>query len=374
MTAFQSSAARHSAFLFLFSMLAAACSDSGGPDRDNGVLLDEGSETTPTVTDYTPSSGATDVSRNTSITVTFSEPMNPATVGATTFTVSSGTPSVLVAGTILYSGMTATFWPSEFLEVDTTYTVIVTTAATSAAGVALAANQTWTFNTGDSTSAGSAVPLRSAGDFVILSQAGISSVPDSEITGDIAVSPGMAVSITDFALSADATNTFSMSDQVVGRVYASDYAVPTPALLTAAVGDMGIAYQDAAARPANSTNLGDGNIGGMSVARGVYRFDTGLIINSDVTLIGSATDVWVFQVTGDLTIGSGANVVLSGGALPENVFWQVAGLVELDTTAHCEGTILSASSIALRTGASIDGRLMAGTAVTLDQAVVTEPN
>jgi hypothetical protein len=137
---------------------------------------------------------------------------------------------------------------------------------------------------------------------------------------------------------------------------------------------MGIAYQDAAARPANSTNLGDGNIGGMSVARGVYRFDTGLIINSDVTLIGSATDVWVFQVTGNLTIGSGANVVLSGGALPENVFWQVAGLVELDTTAHCEGTILSASSIALRTGASIDGRLMAGTAVTLDQAVVTEPN
>jgi hypothetical protein len=374
MTAFQSSAARHSAFLFLFSMLAAACSDSGGPDRDNGVLLDEGSETTPTVTDYTPSSGADDVSRNTSITVTFSEPMNPATVGATTFTVSSGTPSVLVAGTILYSGMTATFWPSEFLEVDTTYTVIVTTAATSAAGVALAANQTWTFNTGDSTSAGSAVPLRSAGDFVILSQGGISSVPDSEITGDIAVSPGMAVSITDFALSADATNTFSMSDQVVGRVYASDYAVPTPALLTAAVGDMGIAYQDAAARPANSTNLGDGNIGGMSVARGVYRFDTGLIINSDVTLIGSATDVWVFQVTGDLTIGSGANVVLSGGALPENVFWQVSGLVELDTTAHCEGTILSATSIALRTGASIDGRLMAGTAVTLDQAVVTEPN
>lgn len=374
MTAFTSSAARHSAFLLLFSMLAAACSDSGGADRDNGVLPDEGSETTPTVTDYTPSSGATDVSRNSSITVTFSEPMNPATVGATTFTVSSGTPSVLVAGTILYSGTTATFWPSEFLEVDTTYTVLVTTAATSAAGVALAANNTWTFTTGDSTSAGSAVPLRSAGEFVILSQAGISSVPDSEITGDIAVSPGMAVSITDFALSADATNTFSMSDQVVGRVYASDYAVPTPALLTVAVGDMGLAYQDAAARPANSVNLGDGNIGGMSVARGVYRFDTGLIINSDVTLIGSATDVWVFQVAGNLTIGSGANVVLSGGALPENVFWQVSGLVELDTTAHCEGTILSATSIALRTGASIDGRLMAGTAVTLDQAVVTEPN
>ena len=120
MTAFKSSAARHSAFLFLFSMLAAACSDSGGADRDNGVLPDEGSETTPTVTDYTPSSGATDVSRNTSITVTFSEPMNPATVGATTFTVSSGTPSVLTAGTILYSGTTATFWPAEFLAVDTT--------------------------------------------------------------------------------------------------------------------------------------------------------------------------------------------------------------------------------------------------------------
>ena len=83
--------------------------------------------------------------------------------------------------------------------------------------------------------------------------------------------------------------------------------------------------------------------------------------------------VWIFQVAQDLTVSPAANVVLSGGALPANVFWQVSGLVSLGTTAHGEGVILGETSIALQTGASINGRLLAQTAVTLASSRVVEP-
>lgn len=72
-------------------------------------------------------------------------------------------------------------------------------------------------------------------------------------------------------------------------------------------------------------------------------------------------------------MSSAANVLLAGGALPKNVFWQVAGLVDLGTTAHCEGVILTQTSVTLRTGASINGRLPAQTAVNIDGSTVVEP-
>src|SRR5207302_8066080 len=96
-------------------------------------------------------------------------------------------------------------------------------------------------------------------------------------------------------------------------------------------------------------------------------------IPSDVTLTGSATDVWIFQISGDLTMSSAKNVFLSGGAKARNVFWQVAGAIDIGTTAHFEGIILSQTAITLRTGASMNGRTLAQTAVALDQSTVTQP-
>lgn len=98
-----------------------------------------------------------------------------------------------------------------------------------------------------------------------------------------------------------------------------------------------------------------------------------MLIPTDVTLTGSGTDVWIFQIAQDLTVASGVTTTLTGGALPENVFWQVAGLVDLGTTSHLDGVVLSQTSIALRTGASVSGRLLAQSAVELDAATVTEP-
>ncbi len=209
--------------------------------------------------------------------------------------------------------------------------------------------------------------------FAILAKSAISTVPQSAITGDIGLSPAAASFITGFDLVEDATAVFSTSTQVTGDVFAADDADPTPANLTTAIGDMELAFTDAAGRPASVTELGAGDISGLTLEPAVYKWGTGLLIATDVTLSGSATDIWIFQVAQDLTVASGVNVVLEGGARPENIYWQVSGQVDLDTTAHMEGVVLCQTAITLRTGASINGRLHAQSAVTLDGATVVEP-
>lgn len=219
----------------------------------------------------------------------------------------------------------------------------------------------------------SPVPLGAAEGFVILAKTGISTVPLSAITGDVGVSPAAASYLTGFDLALDATTQFSTSPQVTGKVFAADYDAPTPADMTAAVSDMELAFTDAAGRAPDVTELGAGDIGGLTLKPGVYAWGTGLAIPTDVTLMGGGTAVWIFQVAQDLTVSSATSVVLSGGASSKNVFWQVAGQVELGTTAHFEGVVLSKTSVILGTGASINGRVLAQTAVTLDASTVVEP-
>jgi hypothetical protein len=218
------------------------------------------------------------------------------------------------------------------------------------------------------------VNLGMAANYAILAKSGISTVPTSAITGNLGISPAAATYITGFPLTADSTNVFATSSQVTGKVYAADYAVPTPSNLTTAVSDMQLAFTDAAGRAPEVTELGAGNVGGKTIAPGVYKWGTGLQIPTDVTLSGNATDVWIFQVAQDLTMSNATKIVLSGGALPKNIFWQVTGLVDLGTGAHCEGVVLTKTSVALKTGASINGRLLAQTAVTLDSSTVVAPN
>jgi hypothetical protein len=218
------------------------------------------------------------------------------------------------------------------------------------------------------------VDLGTAGNFVILAKSGISTVPTSAVTGDLGLSPAAASFITGFSpLTASSTNVYSTSSQVTGKIYAADYATPTPSNLITAIGDMELAFTDAAGRAPGFTGLGAGNIGGKTLVAGVYNWGTGLTIPTDLTLSGSATDVWIFQIAKTLTVSSAVNIVLTGGAVPQNVFWQVAGLVSLGTTVHFEGVILGKTSIALKTGASINGRLLAQTAVTIDDSAIVEP-
>lgn len=210
------------------------------------------------------------------------------------------------------------------------------------------------------------VALGSASNYVILSKSATSNVPTSAITGNIGLSPAAASFITGFTLTLPAGGASSTSAQVTGSVFASDYAVPTPATLTTAIADMMTAYTDAAGRVTpDHTELAAGNIGGLTLPAGLYKWTNTVTIPTSVTLSGGANDVWIFQIAGGITQASASNVVLSGGAQAKNVFWQAVGVVDIGTTAHMEGEILSQTAITLRTGASVNGRLLAQTAVTL---------
>jgi hypothetical protein len=140
-----------------------------------------------------------------------------------------------------------------------------------------------------------------------------------------------------------------------------------------AVLDMGSAYDDAAGRAADYTEVGAGSIGGMTLPPATYKWGTGVQIVSDVTLNGGPNDVWIFQIAQGLTQSSGTRIALTGGALPKNVFWQTVGAVDIGTTAHFEGVPLSKTSITLKTGAVANARLLAQTAVVLGQNAVTQP-
>ncbi|MDQ3369044.1 MAG: ice-binding family protein [Myxococcota bacterium] len=373
-----------SSLCLLLTMLA-ACGDNivPGTGGDGGIdgnanrdaATDAVQATTPTVLSNRPATGAPDVAINTNVGVTFSEPMDRSTLNGTTFTLTVGNPEVAVTGSVVARSTSLEFWPSAMLLPNTTYRATVTVGAKSAAQVALATPHTWTFMTGTSVAPGIPVNLGTAGNFVILAKSGITTVPTSAVTGDLGVSPIAATAIIGFDLTADATNVFSTSAQVTGKIYAANYAAPTPSNLTTAVSDMEIAFTDAAARApdADKINLGAGTIGSITLAPGVYKWGTDLLIPTSVMLSGSATDVWIFQIAGNLTVANGVAMTLAGSALAKNIFWQVGGEVTSGTTSHLEGVVLSQTAITLDTGASINGRLLAQTAVTIRASTVVQP-
>jgi len=219
------------------------------------------------------------------------------------------------------------------------------------------------------------VNLGSAGNFVILSKTGISTTGATSVVGDIGVSPAEATYITGFGLILPASGAFSTSALVTGKVYAPSYAVPTPSNISTAVSDMQTAYTDGAGRSLNAiTELGAGNIGGMTLAPGLYKWGTGLTIPTDVTLSGSANDVWIFQIAQNLNVSSATKINLAGGAKAGNIFWVVAGQTTIGTTAVFNGNILDQTAIVLNTGATLNGRALAQSAVTLDASSVTIPS
>lgn len=212
------------------------------------------------------------------------------------------------------------------------------------------------------------VNLGLAGNFAILSKTGITDVYKSSVTGDVGSSPitGAAVLLK--------------CSEVVGTIYTVDAAGPlptsvtSPSMLTTTIGDMEAAYTDAAGRiNPDFLNLGAGNIGGMTLTPGLYKWTTALIIPTDITIAGTPTDIFIFQVSGTLKMSSAVRITLTGGAQAKNIFWQTTGAVTLGTTTHFEGNILSKTGINMQTGASINGRMLAQTAVTLQMNTVVIP-
>ncbi|MBF0165811.1 MAG: DUF3494 domain-containing protein [Magnetococcales bacterium] len=212
------------------------------------------------------------------------------------------------------------------------------------------------------------VSLGKAGTFAILSKSGITDVFRSSVTGDVGTSPitGAALLLT--------------CEEVVGKVYTVTAAGPLPctisdpSFLTMAVSDMEAAYTDAAGRTSpNFTELGGGEIGGLEFAPGIYKWSSPVTISKDINIKGGPNDVWIFQVAQTFNLANGIRVNLAGGASAKNIFWVVAGATTLGTNGHFEGIILDKTMIAVNTGTTVNGRLFAQTAVTLQMNTITQP-
>jgi hypothetical protein len=310
----------------------------------------------PTVISVAPANVATGICPNTLVTATFSEAMIASTINGTTFTL-TGPGLTAVAGVVSYvvSSDVATFTPNNPLALNTLYTATITTGAENLAGTPLAADYVWTFTTSP-TACQAAVPLGTACSFGILAATpAVANSGPTVVTGDIGVWP--AASITGFP-----------PGTLTGTEYAGDATAQT------AQGDLTTAYNYAAAAPGGAILTAD--IGGQTLAPGVYKTTSAqpsLGITGNLTLSGDG--VYIFQIVSTLTTAANnSQVILSGGATAQNVFWQVGSSATLGTTTTFEGIIMAQASISLDTGATLNGSALARTgAVTLLSNPVNVP-
>jgi len=331
--------------------------------------------TAPTMSFKIPAQAATNVALDSILTATFNEAMDPLTITTDNFTLQC--PALTsISGTVGYgsNGTVATFTPTSNLPPSTNCTATITTEAADLAGNILAAEQTWSFTTGVAPL--DVIDLGTTSTFAILTKTGVTNVPTSSITGHIGASPitGAAIGLT----CAQVTGAWKIYKVDAAGTPAFDAAcnVTAKTFVDTAVSDMQIAYLDAEGRTLpNSIELAAGHIGGQVIGPGLYKWTTDVDITTDVTISGGANDVWIFQITGNLSIAGSKSVNLIGGAQAKNIFWQVAGGtgVSIATNAHFEGTILALTGISLLTGANVTGRLLAQTAVTLQGNVIEIP-
>lgn len=355
-----------------------AASNTGsalGADRTWSFSTGLGSDiAAPRVISAFPATGSHGVATNARLVVTFDKAIDPFSVSPATFVLMSDSTSV--SGTVAYGpGASATFTPSTALQPLCLYTVNVSTAVKDLQGNRLASPMTWTFTTGSAASEGpTSVSLGSALNYTILARAGISSVGPSVVTGDLGLSPAASSNYSGFGQSTAEGDGFATSAQVRGKIYCVDAAAPGPADLATAIRSMESAYSDCAARrDADRVDIGDGNIGGMTLKPGLYRWDSTLTVPTGVTLEGGARDIWIFQTTGDLFVSSAKRITLTGGAQARNIYWQVAGQTIIGPGAHFEGILLGKGGVTLVTGATMNGRIFSQAQVDLQQATVTAP-
>src|ERR1700682_419243 len=333
----------------------------------------------PTVTSVTPPNGPTPVCPNTAvISATFSKAMNPATINTTTFTL-TGPGVTSVPGTVSYVVATrvATFTPSASLAPSTTFTATITTGAQDTSGIALAANFVWTFTTSATCTPPSGLALGAACTFGVLAGSTVTNTGPTTVRGDLGLSPGSAV--TGFL----DTNTYvgtgthtAGPGTVTGIIHLTDPPPSSPTDAATAQAALTVAYLDLAGRtmPAPATVAGD--LGGQTLAPGIYKSNSTLGITGALTLDGggNANAVWIFQIASSLTTLSNSSVVLAGSAQAHNIFWQVGSSATLGTASTFNGSILALTSITVTTGATLNGRALARNgAVTLDTNMVNVP-
>jgi len=302
----------------------------------------------------TPDQPATGVPINAVVGLTFSVPMDPATIIAG-LTLWDGTTAV--PGTVTYSGTTATFTPTTPLVAGHTYTIKLT-GAKDLNGITLA-DTNWTFITATAASSGPAVvDLKTATRFGILAYTAVTSNGGgaSKINNmDVGIYPGALSQITGFP----------PATVVGGVIIGANSPEPAPADLRQAKLDLVAAYDQAAGATSPTPILVPAGLGGRTLGPGIYKSASSMKLeNGNLTLNGGANDVWIFQIGSELIITGGAsgtygNIILTGGAQAKNVFWQVGTSATIGDYTQFKGTVMAMTSITMGTGATAVGRMLA---------------
>ncbi len=311
--------------------------------------------TPPTVVSTVPVDGATGVLVTSNIAAAFSEAMDPLTITTATMTLQHNT--TFISGAVTYSGVTASFNPANDLAENTDYTATITTGVRDLAGNEMVSSYVWTFTTGATGTNLDPVNLGSAASYGVLAGSTVTNTGPTIVNGDLGVSPGTAV--TGFP-----------PGVVNGTIHAGDADAAQAKL------DLTTAYNDAAGRTTAPITV-SGNLGGQTLAPGLYKSTSSLEISSgDLTLDaqGDENAVWIFQMASTLTTTTGRQVTLSGGAQARNIYWQVGSSATLGTNSIFKGNILADQSVTLTTGATLDGRALTRiAAVALDSNIITVP-
>jgi hypothetical protein len=362
--------------------------------------------TAPTVTQTNPADVATNVATNTAVKATFSEAVDPNTITDTNFKLFKGLVQDVnpVAGTVSINPLNtiATFAPDDNLDIDTDYTARVTTGVTDQAGNALAVSKVWTFKTAAVDTLTPLVVLNMAEPFGTFGgSAGMTNMGTLTIVnGDIGTIATDTSAITGFH---DAFNIYtetpSNAGLVTGQIYtctnsttgtnSAGPSAPDCAVATQARLDAQTAYLALAAMPVVGASPAPGaNLAGVTLLPGTYKAPGGsfLIEGGDLTLSGDANAIWVFQMASTLTVGGpGAaapqNIILTGGALPKNVFWQVGSAATINAAGGgtMVGTIIAQDGVTFSTAdnvaiVTLNGRALSlGASVTMVNTVVNVP-
>ena len=328
-----------------------------------------------------PFNTETGVLLNKVVTATFDMAMDPLTITTSTFTLKQGTDVIL--GSVSYSGNIASFTPNNPLLANAVFTATITTGAKNVAGVAIANNYVWTFTTINSSNApdlGSASPFGAFGGNAGITNQGINTV----INGSIATTAASTL-VTGFH---DATAIYTETPLNVGNVTgaiatappmpgtATSFAIAQQALLDANAAYLSISP---ASMP-GGIDPGAGELGGLTLAPGIYKSNSGTfnISNGNLTLDaqGDPNAVWIFQTAAGLTVGiagpTGAkSVVLINGALPKNVFWYVGSTAIINGAGGgtMVGTIIANSGVTFSTAGNAVQTVLNGRALSLVSSV-----